>query len=251
MNQIKNDGQSRRADSEIKFGSSLALEDTESVWGWGTPAGKLRAQQRAKRIIQSAGLQPGIRVLEIGCGTGMFTELFAATGANIVSVDISSDLLKKAELRGLPKDRVKFVAKRFEDLDSAEPFDAIIGSSVLHHLEIKKALENIFKFLKPGGWMSFAEPNMLNPQVYLERKLRFLPMFSHISPDETAFIRWGISNLLIKQGFVDITVKPLDWLHPSVPEPLIGSVCAIGSILESTPLIREISGSLYMYARKP
>ena len=49
--------------------------------------------------------------------------------------------------------------------------------------------------------MSFAEPNMLNPQVYLERRFHYLPMFAYTSPDETAFVRWKLAAKLRKAGF--------------------------------------------------
>ncbi len=53
-------------------------------------------------IISGADLKPGLRVLEIGCGTGLFTEMFARTGAHLVAVDISGELLEFAHGRGLP-----------------------------------------------------------------------------------------------------------------------------------------------------
>jgi predicted TPR repeat methyltransferase len=51
-------------------------------------------------------------VLEIDCGTGMFTRMFAPTGARIVAVDISGDILAKARERGLPADRLRFLNLR-------------------------------------------------------------------------------------------------------------------------------------------
>src|SRR5215470_6599353 len=91
-----------RGDREIEHGKRLAALETETVWGWGTPAGRLRAKRRAMLIGEGARLGPGVRVLEIGCGTGLFTEAFAATGADIVAVDISPELVDIAKRRGLP-----------------------------------------------------------------------------------------------------------------------------------------------------
>src|SRR5438270_13417090 len=82
-----------RAKHEILHGRKLALGHAETTWGWGTPAGKLRADRRAELIARGARLCPGMRALEIGCGTGLFTEWFARTGADIIAVDISPDLL--------------------------------------------------------------------------------------------------------------------------------------------------------------
>ena len=131
---------SGRAEHEIHHGELLASKDTELIWGWGTPAGRVRATRRAQLIGKGAKLGPNVHVLEIGCGTGMFTEMFAQTRARIVAVDISPDLLKKADARNLLKDTVHFMEKRFEDCDVDGPFDAVVGSSILHHLEVEKAL---------------------------------------------------------------------------------------------------------------
>jgi 2-polyprenyl-3-methyl-5-hydroxy-6-metoxy-1,4-benzoquinol methylase len=242
---------SSRAEREIHHGKTLAQGDVETTWGWGTPAGKRRARRRAELIIAGAALRPGVRVLELGCGTGNFTRMFSDSGAHITAVDISPDLLAGAIERRLPEDRVQFLEKRFEDCDLYGPFDAVIGSSILHHLEIDPALEKIFALLKPGGHMSFAEPNMLNPQVYLERRFSHWERFSYASPDETAFVRWKLDGLLGQKGFVNRKLIPFDWLHPSTPPAAIRVVEALGRILEHLPVVREFAGSLHITATRP
>ncbi len=242
----------KRAMNEIAHGKELASKETEAVWGWGTPAGLIRAERRSKFIVDGAGLGAGQRALEIGCGTGNFTEMFAKTGANIIAVDISPDLLEKARSRNLPSDQVQFIEQRFEDSESTGPFDSVIGSSVLHHLDIQPALTKIFQLLKPGGRLSFAEPNALNPQVFLERKFYFIkPIFGYVSPDETAFNRWALKKMMLDIGFVDIVITPLDWLHPLVPVPMIGLVRKFESWFEKTAFVREFAGSIYIHARRP
>ena len=125
------DSNSSRAAHEIEHGRKLVQREPELIWGWGTAAGRLRASRRADLIINGAALDPGKRALEIGCGTGLFTEKFVRTGAQIIAVDISPDLLEKARARGLPESQVRFLAKPFEQCDVEGPFDAVIGSSVL------------------------------------------------------------------------------------------------------------------------
>jgi 2-polyprenyl-3-methyl-5-hydroxy-6-metoxy-1,4-benzoquinol methylase len=235
-----------RSTNEIEHGKLLAKGDVEHIWGWATEAGLKRAQRRAQLIATGAGLSPGTRALEIGCGTGMFTEMFAEYGSSIIAVDISKELLAMAKERNLPEDRIQFIDKRFEDCDIDGPFDTIIGSSVLHHLELPEAYHVIFRLLKPNGIMSFAEPNKLNPQVWAERTFR--KFFPRVSPDETAFIRWRLFNTLQEVGFQDIEIIPFDWLHPSVPRPLIKLVSKLGNKLEKLWLLREFSGSLYIKA---
>jgi SAM-dependent methyltransferase len=180
----------------------------------------------------------------------LFTEHFVRTGAQVVAVDVSAELLSRARARGLPTDRVRFLEQRFEDLASGERFDAVIGSSVLHHLDLIAGLRRIQTLLRPGGALCFAEPNLLNPQIFLERKLSFLPVFWYVSPDETAFYRRRLAEQLRGAGFTDVRIVPFDWLHPAVPSRLTGAVERLGRLLEQAPLLREFAGSLYVRAQR-
>ena len=236
-----------RHQHEVAHGRYVASSQPEDIWGWGTPAGKLRARRRAELILQGAHVDPASRVLEIGCGTGLFTEMFAAAGAEITAIDISPDLLSIARGKKLP--RVRFVEGSFEEWDAGQPFDAVIGSSVLHHLDMERALPRIAEFLKPGGRMSFAEPNMLNPQIYCERHFR--RFFPQVSPDETAFVRTRLARMLAGAGFESILIRPFDWLHPATPPAFIATVRALGRMCEQVWPVKEFAGSLHIAARKP
>lgn len=239
----------RRLENEIIHGKFLAEGDAELIWGWTSPAGIRRAERRGNLIRDGAQINPDSFVLEIGCGTGIFTEAFARSGSHITAIDLSEDLIAIANQKNLPENQVNFVNRSFEDCTNMGPYDAIIGSSILHHLDLNNSLQLIYKLLKPQGIMSFAEPNMLNPQIFLERTFRHL--FPSVSQDETAFIRWKLRRELIKIGFINIEIIPYDWLHPSVPERLIDLVSSTGRLLEKIPLVRELSGSLYIKATRP
>lgn len=239
------------ARNEIRHGRVLAACDTEGVWGWGTAAGRVRAGRRARLIAAAAMLAPDMRVMEVGCGTGMFTEMFSRSGARITAVDISRELLRKARGRNLPPERVRFLEKRFEECDVEGPFDAILGSSVLHHLDLVPSLTRMFALLRDDGLLSFAEPNYLNPQVFLERMFRFLPCFSYVSADETAFVRFALERRLRSIGFVDVRITPFDWLHPATPAGCIAPMERIGALAEFLPVLREFAGSLLITCRRP
>ncbi len=237
-----------RFEREVRHGRYLAAAGSEAQWGWGTPAGRARQVRRAGLIAAAAGLQPGMNVLEVGCGTGLFTERFAATGCRLTAVDLSPDLLARARERVKGTDTVRFELRPFEECGDIGPFDAIVGSSVLHHLSLPRALHTMIALLKPGGRWAFAEPNHLNPQVFLERKFR--RFFPYVSPDETAFYRGRIARDLAAAGFAEIRIVPFDWLHPATPGALIPAVSALGRLFEDLPGIREFSGSLMMSARR-
>jgi len=245
------DSGSERARREIEHGRIISRADTEEIWGWNTPAGRLRARRRGEMIMLKAGLQPTMNVLEIGCGTGLFTAIFAQSGARILAVDISRDLINKAVVRNLPSDRVQFSNVPFEDEKVEGLFDAVVGSSILHHLDIEQALRLIFKLLLPGGIMSFAEPNMLNPQIMIQKNVPWLKERLGDSPDETAFFPWGLGKQIAAAGFSDVEVIPFDWLHPLTPKSMISAFILLGSVLEKVPMIRNLAGSLLISARKP
>ncbi|HEX4001806.1 MAG TPA: methyltransferase domain-containing protein [Candidatus Acidoferrales bacterium] len=236
-----------RHQHEVEHGKYLSAGVAEEIWGWGRPAGQIRARRRAALIMQGASVGPSSKVLEIGCGTGLFTEMFAQTGADILAVDLSPDLLSIARERELP--RVQFLERSFENCEVDGPFDAVIGSSVLHHLDLERTWPKLFALLKPGGRMSFAEPNMLNPQIYCERHFR--RFFPQVSPDETAFVRTRLHRDLERTGFRPVSIQPFDWLHPATPPALIPAISGLGRALEGVWPVCEFAGSLRIWARKP
>jgi len=237
-----------RLEHEIEHGRFLAANGAGEVWNWATPAGIIRKMRRVGML--SAGLAPGLDVLELGCGTGLFTREFARSGARLTAIDISPDLLALAK-KEVPAANVEFVEGNAYSMGfPGNRFDCVVGSSVLHHLDAVRALSECFRVLKPGGTLAFTEPNMLNPQIALEKNIPWLKKRLGDSPDETAFFRWKIVRLLADTGFRFIRVVPFDFLHPAIPGPLLPVVRPFTDFLEKVPLLAEIAGSLHIRAIK-
>ena len=237
-----------RRESEILHGKRIR-ENAEDIWGWGSPAGMIRANRRAQLYLELTNMNSGHEVLEIGCGTGLFTEKVARSGARITATDLSEDLLDFARKRNIPNckiERADVHSLNFSD----SHFNVVYGSSILHHLDIEIAFKEICRVLKSNGQIVFTEPNMLNPQIFLERHISWLRILTNNTPDETAFYRHLINKELALHGFRDIKVIPYDFLHPCVPAILTGIVEKIGFLIEKVPLVREIAGSLIIYGKK-
>jgi ubiquinone/menaquinone biosynthesis C-methylase UbiE len=238
-----------RLKNEIEHGKYLAREGAGEVWNWESAAGKIRWQRRVKMLTSHISAKDN--VLEIGCGTGYFTKEIAKTDANVTAIDISPELLNIAKAE-IPDTNVKFVIENAYDLSFEDGcFDSIVGSSVLHHLEIEKAISEMFRVLKPGGSLFFTEPNMMNPQIALQKNIPVLKRRLGDSPDETAFFRWSLLTLMRKTGFAEIIIKPFDFLHPAISPALIPFISALGETVEKIPVLKEIAGSLYISAKKP
>ncbi|SRR5258706_185519 len=238
-----------RIDNEIAHGKKLASGGAEEIWNWSSPAGQKRADRRANYFIELAKVKQGNKVLEIGCGTGLFTQkFFDATQAEITAIDISQDLLDEAK-KNLPQ--VNFKKDDAMNLSFAdETFDVVFGSSILHHLDFEPALKEIFRVMKKGGRMIFAEPNMLNPQIFVQKNIPFIKKWLGDSPDETAIVRWSFRRKMEKQGFTAVKIFPYDFLHPSTPEFLIPLVQGTGKVVEKIPVLNEIAGSVIIYGEK-
>jgi SAM-dependent methyltransferase len=163
---------------------------------------------------------------------------------------VSPDLLEIARANwSAPNVRYE-IQNAYELSYPGDAFDSVVGSSVLHHLEIEEALRQIHRVLRPGGTMFFTEPNMLNPQIVIQKNVPWVKQRLGDSPDETAFFRWRLRRLLEVTGFSGVRINPFDFLHPKTPTTLIGGMDAIGRFLEGLPVISEFAGSLYIRAIK-
>jgi len=232
-----------RLERERRHGLTI-LETNESNWGWHSAAGRIRWQRRLDFLRTALPSGKG-RVLEIGAGTGTFTAALSSAFADLTAIDISPDLLEVARCRA-PSATLLCMDAHDPEFDS-ETFDAVVGCSVLHHLDWSRALKAFFRILKPRGVIRFSEPNLMNPQIYLQKNIPALKRLSGDSPDEYAFTAGAIRQDLIEGGFTAIVVEPYEFLHPAVPEPLITAVTRLESFLMRTPL-RHIGGSLQISA---
>jgi SAM-dependent methyltransferase len=224
----------------------------ELVWNWDSPGGRHRAERRAQLFVEKGGLRPGVRALELGCGTGVFLQRVAASGASIAAIDLSSDLLERAQSRLSGSANVALVRGNAEKMPFPDAsFDTVYGSSILHHLSLERSLSESFRLLRPGGVVVFAEPNILNPQVTIMFRVEAVKDHFGVSPDEMAFSRFRAGAVLRRLGFQQVSAVPFDFVHPSVPASWIPRVAGLGRLLEATPLLREIAGSLLITARRP
>jgi len=240
-----------RLQREIEHHREIA-DRAETTWNWDSASGRRRADRRASIFVERGGLAPGRRALELGCGTGIFLEKVASAGAHIVGLDLSADLLAKARARLVATPNVVLHRGNAEQMPyAASSFDAVYGSSVLHHLDLDRALAEVFRVLRPGGWCVFTEPNILNPQLAIMFHLGLTKRYFGVSPDERAFSRFRAARALKAAGFAAAEVEPFDFLHPATPQALCDVVDRVGRAIERVPLLREVSGSFVVRARRP
>jgi len=246
--------------AELKHNKEV-LGKNESIftWGWNGAAGRRRLERRVNLINDfialhgaEAGAAKKVRILEVGCGTGLLTEhLVNFPGSRIFSFDIYDAFVKKARERTQDIDKdLFFLVSDAEHLPFLnEIFDIIVGISVLHHLNLSSAQMEIGRVLKPGGKFIFSEPNMLNPQIFIQKNVGFIKKHMGDSPNETAFYPNRLKKSFARHG-LKVEVYPFDFLHPKTPSSLIPIVEKIGLFIEKRVFLKYIAGSLLIYGEK-
>jgi ubiquinone/menaquinone biosynthesis C-methylase UbiE len=138
-----------------------------SMQGWGNTYDLLvdllslgQEQKLRQATIDLAEIQPGAKILEVGCGTGtvsLAAKKKAGPAGQVVGIDIAPDMIqqarRKAAKAGLD---VRFEVERIEAIPFPDnQFDLVLSSLMLHHIHgdaaKQQGMREIFRVLKPGG----------------------------------------------------------------------------------------------------
>ena len=133
-----------------------------------------------RRLFEDAGITPGMKVLDVGCGAGdvslLAAEFVGETGS-VLGVDNNPSVIQIAQARvqqaGLPQ--VSFLAAAIGDLTLDESYDAIVGRLILEHLPLRTAsLEQLLHSLRPGGVVAFQEYDLVG---FADATVPFSPLW--------------------------------------------------------------------------
>lgn len=105
-------------------------------------------------IIATSGIGSRSRLLEIGCGTGHATLVFARHGFRVDCVELGENMAAVARANLADLDRVAVICADFDHWRSAERYDLIYSASAYHWLNPATRIEHIAHHLAPGGWVA-------------------------------------------------------------------------------------------------
>lgn len=147
------------------------LADKYEAW-FRTPHGKYVFETERQLILSLLDIQPGMTVVDVGSGTGMYAREYALKGAQVKAYDISPEMLAIAQ----EKNRDLSEQIRFEVADAAalpvQPDSADMVSSITA-IEFfgnpRACVQEMFRVLKPGGFMILASISPKHPWAWQRR----------------------------------------------------------------------------------
>lgn len=171
----------------------------------------------AGELMRTANLQPGERVLDVACGTGLITRLAAErvgpTGS-VTGIDIAPDMIAVAKTVPVPTAPV--IDWRIADATALDvpddSYDVVTCQMGLMFIEDRpRAIAEMRRVLVPGGRLVVNTPGVIQPPFELMEKA----IVDHISPDLGGFIRAIFSipdpdvlaDLLRDAGLRDVTAR--------------------------------------------
>jgi SAM-dependent methyltransferase len=138
-----------------------------------------------RQLLQEAGISSGMRVLDVGCGSGDVAFLVAGLvgpGGEVVGTDRAGAAVLRAKARAKVRQvgNVKFAEGDPTEMQFDRPFDAVVGRLVLmYYPDPVEAVRKLAMHLCPGGLLVFQEFDMANcrslpPSPIFDRHINLL-----------------------------------------------------------------------------
>ena len=214
----------------------MSPANVEMIRYWNEGAGpawvamqeRLDAQLAALGALtrERAGVAPGERVLDVGCGCGgTALELARAVGADgrVVAVDISESMLARARARAEAAGLEGRIEWRCADAQTARfadaSFDCVYSRfGVMFFEDPPAAFANVRRALRPGGRLAFVcwqarerNPWMMAPAIAAMQHVAFPPPPPPDAPGPFAFAdAERVRDILTAAGFEDIAHEAVD-----------------------------------------
>jgi SAM-dependent methyltransferase len=150
----------------------------------------------ASRLVDFARVQPGEKVLDVACGTGVVAVTAARTGARVKALDLSPVLLERARWNtGTAGVAVEFTEGDVEELPYPDAsFDAVLsqyGHMFAPRPEV--AVSEMLRVLKPGGRIAFST---WPPELFIGRVFNLVARYLPPPPGVPPVSQWGDPNVV-------------------------------------------------------
>ncbi len=111
-------------------------------------------EQLIDDILDFSKINKKARVLDVGCGTGQATALFANRGFEVVGLDISEEMIKVANEKFSSHKNISLKAGTLEDFEHNKKFDIVASGMAWHWINPKTRCEKAHNLLKRNGTLA-------------------------------------------------------------------------------------------------
>jgi len=183
-----------------------------------------------ERIQKMRGTLKGLRVADVGCGTGELASYIAEQGATVVAFDVSESMINKAKKKHI-KENLSFDVQDAATFELDGKYDLIVSTSALQWVSDEN-IANVFRqidiHLKPAGEVHVLVPTYDHPHIVLSTVANSEKWAKHFQDaDEPQSLKRGqkgYQNLLEKAGLVKIRLYKKDSEHKKSPEAYLNFV---------------------------
>lgn len=147
------------------------------------------------------------KVLELGCGTGLYTEILLKNSKIVVATDFSDEMVATAKQKRGNLQKVEFKRANALNLDfENESFDTVFMANLIHIIgNAEKVIQESKRVLKSGGCLiitSFAIDDM-NFFTRMAVGIRYIKTFGKPSDEalKEKTTKKSVESLLVKNGF--------------------------------------------------
>lgn len=189
-------------------------------------------------------------ILDYGCGGGWLSLLLRKWGFDTVSMDVSKHMVKSSKLVCPEGDFVVCDAMRLPF--RAGVFDFILGISILHHLNLNDALNELKRISLSKSVFLFMEPNLLNPLSAFGR--RFFPMEAHTKGEMQFTTRYleralNLANFNVERCFalffMAFPVARFSKIAKiTLPSLLTSMISLFENTMEKLPIIQNLNANI-------
>lgn len=212
-------------------------------------AAKHFMRRKIETALSFGKIKKGQSCLEIGSATGVFSFEFVKFGIDLTSIDLSRENIKIAKEKNMERGaRIDF---RIGDVENSEfedgVFDGVLSFSTLRYVPgIKKALSEIKRIIKPGGYIILDFPNKNCPWFNLLKK----PITGKKHIHDNQYSRKELRELLSETGFKNIRFKTVLFTPKVTPNPVLPIIKACEYIGERMPVIKNTAAIIFCCGEK-